>query len=137
MAYDEYEEQAEVERKKNEEILQLFIDWLSKSGLKEKTIYKHSDNVLFYINEYLLYEEAIPASEGIAHIDDYFNWFFPRKAMWSSVASTKETITSLKKFYKFMSEEGLIEFDDFEFLLNEIKSNKEEWLSHYDQNYEW
>ncbi len=96
MAYDEYEEQAEKERKKNKKIIQLFRNWLVDSGLKEKTVNKHIDNVIFYINEYLLYEEAIPATEGITSINDYFNWFFPRKAMWSSVASTKETVASLK-----------------------------------------
>jgi len=37
-----------------------------QSGLKEKTVKKHTGNIRFYINE-------------------FFNWFFPRKAMWSNV----------------------------------------------------
>jgi len=95
------------------------------------------NHLLFYINEYLLYEEAIPAKEGITSINGFFNWFFPRKAMWSSLTSTKETVASLKKFYKYLMEIGLVDEEDYRFLLSEVKHNMDEWLEHYDDQYGW
>ena len=137
MSYEDYEVEAAREKEKNEKILGIFEKWLIESGLKEKTINKHIDNVSFYINEYLLYDECIPANEGITSINVFFDWFFPRKAMWSSKASTKETVASLKKFYKCMTAVGLVNEDDYAFMLSEIKSNMDDWLEHYENQYDW
>ncbi len=57
--------------------------------------------------------------------------------MWSSVTSTKETVASLKKFYKSLMEAGLVNEEDYRFLLSEVKHNMEEWLEHYDNQYGW
>ncbi len=137
MSYEDYEEEVAREKEKNEKILGIFEKWLSESGIKEKTINKHIDNVSFYINEYLLYDDCVPANEGITSMDGFFNWFFPRKAMWSSKASTKETVASLKKFYKCLAAVGLVKDDDYEFMLSEVKSNMDDWLDHYDNQYDW
>ncbi len=66
-----------------------------------------------------------------------FNWFFPRKAMWSSTASAKETVASLKKFYKYLAEKNIVEISDYKFLLALIKQDMPEWLEHYKDEYEW
>lgn len=126
-----------LEREKNEKILTTFKKLLKDSGLKDKTIKKHIDNVSFYINEYLLYYDCIPATEGITSINGFFDWFFPKKAMWSSRASTKETVSSLKKFYKHLTSLGIIEESDYLFLLSEVKSCMEFWLEEYDEEDEW
>lgn len=137
MEYDEYAALAEEEREKNRKTLGLFEEWLMARGLKKKTVNKHIDNVAFYINEYLLYEEIVAAADGIGSINGFFDWFFPRKAMWSNKSNTKEIAASLKKFYKFQCEGGLIEEQDYDFLLSEVKSNMDEWLSHYDSQSGW
>ncbi len=137
MSYEDYEEEVAREKEKNEKILGIFEKWLNKNGLKEKTINKHINNVSFYINEYLLYDECIPANEGITSINGFFDWFFPRKAMWSSKATTKETVASLKKFYKCLAVVGFVKEGDYAFMLLEVKSNMEDWLEHYDNQYDW
>ncbi len=137
MSYEDYEEEVAREKDKNEKILGIFEKWLNENGLKEKTINKHIDNVSFYINEYLLYDECIPANEGITSINGFFDWFFPRKAMWSSKATTKETVASLKKFYKCLAVVGFVKESDYAFMLSEVKSNMEDWLEHYDNQYDW
>jgi len=137
MTYEEYEEKAEKERERNSSIIKLFRTWLTETGLKEKTVNKHINNVSFYIDVYLLYDEVIPATEGIASINGFFDWFFPRKAMWSSVTSTKETVASLKKFYKFLMEVGMVDKKDYNFLLSQVKYNMDEWLKHYDDQIGW
>lgn len=137
MSYEDYEIESEAIRGENRVLLEGFEKWLRQSGLKEKTIKKHSQNTDFYINHYLLYDSCTPAKEGISSMNGFFNWFFPRKAMWSSRASVKETAASLKKFYKYLSEMGVMPPADYLFLLAEIKSEMTEWLGHYENEYEW
>jgi hypothetical protein len=113
--WEDYEKEAKKGRDKNMEIMQLFRQCLQSNGLKEITIRKHVSNASFYINEYLLYEDVVSAAEGIDKVNEFFDWFFPRKALWSSVNSTKETVSSLKKFYKCLTGLGLIKEDDYGF----------------------
>ena len=138
MSYEDFEKESEVIREENRILLEEFEEWLRQSGLKDKTIRKHVQNVDFYINDYLLYDSCTPAKEGVSAVNGFFNWFFPRKAMWSSRASTKETAASLKKFYKFLAEMGVMPPADYLFLLAEVKSGMPpEWLENYENEYEW
>jgi len=138
MSYEDYEKESEVIREENKIFLEGFEEWLRLSGLKDKTIGKHMQNVDFYINHYLLYDSCTPAKEGVSSINGFFNWFFPRKAMWSSRATTKETAASLKKFYKFLAESGVMPPEDYLFLLAEVKNGMPEWLKNYENEYgEW
>ena len=137
MSYQDYEKEAAREKEKNEKLLRIFEQWLIDSGLKKKTINRHIDNVSFYINEYLLYDDCIPANEGIISINGFFDWFFPRKAMWSSKTATKDTVASLKKFYKCMTASGVVEASDYAYLLSLVKDNMDDWLEHYEDQTEW
>lgn len=58
MNYDieDYEREREKIRDANEELLELFETDLA--GLSEKTIRRHIGNVDFYLNKYLLCEDA-------------------------------------------------------------------------------
>ena len=120
--YEEIQKEVETIRSENTVLLEEFRVWLEQSGLKKKTVQGHTGNVWFYINEYLVYEDAIRPAEGISLIDGFFNWFFPNKAMWSSVATTKQTVASLKRFYRFLAERGVLERADYEEFLAEVKS---------------
>ena len=131
-SYEVFEEAAEAIREKNLVVLNEFGNALHEAGLKDKTINRHVGNVGFYINDYLLYDELREIEDGIEAIDGFFNWFFPRKALWSTIETTRQNITSLKKFYKFLLEQERIDQDDYEFLLQIIREEKDEWLSHYD-----
>jgi hypothetical protein len=97
------------------------------ANMKNKTVRKHLGNVSFYIDDYLLYDDIVRPQEGLSAV----NGFFPRKAMWSSVASTKETVASLKKFYRHLTEIGLVEAPEYQEFLAEVKSEMPEWLEHY------
>ena len=66
-----------------------------------------------------------------------------RKAMWSSVASIKENITTFKKFYKCMMENGNITKKQYRDFLEMIKENKDYWIDkmrdyddHLDQEFD-
>jgi site-specific recombinase XerD len=73
---------------------------------------KSSGKYRFYINEYLLYEDAVEAKDGVDSVSEFLGYWFIKKAMWASQSSIKANASSLKKFYSFLLEKGLIDKDD-------------------------
>jgi len=106
------------------------VEDLSNEGLKEKTINRHYQNVDFYINTYLLWEEPLEMKSGtdFFKIDDFLGYFFIRKCMWSTPGTIKSTAASIKKFYKSMLQRGYINESDYEELIGAIKENMDRWL---------
>ena len=136
MTVDTYEEDVKVIRKRNEMLLSEFKEWLELKGLSEKTVEKHEFSIRFYINEYLLYYDALLPENGIDKVEDYMENWFPRKAMWASVTSVKEYGASFKKFYTFMSEKGLVSACDVDELKKMIKTKMDYWISRVDKPFE-
>ena len=126
--YEKYENECKKIRKTNKQLLNEFGDWLKLSGLSKKTINNHLSNIDFYINEYLLYDDAIEAKDGTDDIWMFLGSWFIRKAMWASRTSIKSNAASLKKFYTFMLEGGLIEVEDLAYLNKAIKECMPRWL---------
>ena len=52
--YEQYELKCEKIRESNGKLLDDFATWLQQSGLSRKTIHKHTENIDFYINAFLL-----------------------------------------------------------------------------------
>jgi site-specific recombinase XerD len=126
--YAKYEKACKKIRKANKLLLAEFEEWLKSSGLSAKTIDKHISNADFYVNDFLLYEEAIPARDGVDEISMFLGYWFIRKAMWANPSTIKGNAASLKKFYTFMNEKGLVEKDDLQVLKRTIKEEMPEWL---------
>jgi hypothetical protein len=128
MTYEEYEKLCKLQQAKNYEYLDIFEKDLMASGLSQKTIKKHLNNVDFYINTYLLREEPLEMAAGCSDmIDIFLGYFFIRKCMWSTPGTIKTTAASIKKFYKCMNEHGYISKDRYEDLCDVIKVNMEIW----------
>lgn len=122
------EEQTYKIKERNKDYLELFRKYLELQGLKNKTISNHVFNAGFFINEFLCYYQPLSVEAGIIEVNEFFSDWFIRKAMWSSEATLKATITSIKKFYKFMMELGIVSEDEYESLLETIRFEKENWL---------
>jgi len=90
-------------------------------GLKSTTISRHLDNVDFYINMYLLREDAHDFTQWAWMIDGYLGYFFIRKCMWSTPGNIKSTVASIKKFYRCMLKHEMIQEVDYEYLCETIK----------------
>lgn len=129
MTYAHYEKEAEKARKANEALLKLFKKSLEKEGLAQKTITKHTQNIDFFINEFLLYSDVIPANEGASHVSEFLGYWFIRKAMWASPATIKENAASLKKFYTLLCEQNMIPPKELEELKQDIKTEMPEWIA--------
>ncbi len=126
--YDEYEAKCETIRAENAILVTEFADWLKASGLSEKVVKSHRDNIDFYINEYLLYDDTLEAKDGAGEVSFFLGDWFIRKALWSNQTSVKENAASLKKFYAFMHEKGLVSADDLTELKQTIKEELPDWL---------
>lgn len=127
--YEKYEKECDKIRKDNQRLLDEFEKWLNSSGLSEKTIGNHLSNIDFYANDYLLYEDATEAKDGVDSVGMFLGYWFIKKAMWASQSSIRGNAASLKKFYTFMLEKGLIDKDDLADLKEMIKEDMPEWLA--------
>ena len=130
--YKKYEQACAKIKEDNAKLLVSFEQWLLAKGLGKKSITEHAKNADFYINTFLLYDEAIPANDGAWRMSSFLGDWFIRKALWSSRTSTKENAASLKKFYTFMLEKGKIDPDDLQELKEAIKEEMDEWLEAVD-----
>ena len=124
--YEEFEEKCRKIRGQNEKLLELFEN--DMAALSPKTIQKHLNNVDFYINTYLLREDALTMEAGIMHLDDFLGEFFIRKCMWSTPGTIKSTAASIKKFYKSMMEHGKLKKEYYDFLCSDIRENLPRWM---------
>ncbi|MGW8159739.1 MAG: recombinase [Desulfoprunum sp.] len=115
-------------KNENKILLDRFEKYLTNKKLSRVSIDKHIGNADFFINDFLLYYEPITAKDGSSQVGCFLGDWFIRKAMWASVTSIKENITSLKKFYQFMFEIGEIPKDDLFELEEEIKECKDDWF---------
>lgn len=126
--YEKYEKECAKIRKDNAELIDAFADWLQAKGLSEKTVDTHCRNMDFYLNHFLLYEDAIEAAGGMDEVGMFLGDWFIRKAMWSSPSAIKSNAASLKKFYTFMAEKGYIDKEDLDELKEDIREGMPEWL---------
>jgi len=133
MDYEKYEKACKRIRKENKKLIFGFKTWLSAKSLSQKTIEKHTSNVDFYINEFLLYEDAIEAKDGVIEIGSFLGYWFIKKALWANKSTIKENAASLKKFYQYLLEDGKVPEKAFSSMKESIKENMPEWLATVDR----
>ena len=126
--YEEWEQQVEKAEKHNNKLLTEFEKYLKKKSLKSKTIKNHIYNIEFYVNDFLLRYEIIPAEKGALEIGSFLGDFFIRKASWASKYTIQENIASFKKFYTFLNEVGKISGNELKEMKELIKDEKDDWI---------
>ena len=100
---------------------------LREHRLEPATIRKHRENVDFFINEFLLYQETKKPEEGIDDIDEFLGDWFIRKALWSTPRHIKATATSIYKFYRFLAAADKITLAELAKLKGTIALHLAEW----------
>ncbi len=126
---DSYDAQVQAIRAYNQPILDDFRAWLEQSGLAEKTVRNHVDNIDFF-TEYLVYQEPL---EKLDEVDGSDVWmflgdWFPRKAMWASESSVKSNMASFKKFFQWMGETGRVSPETVDDVLSTLKEGRDEFI---------
>ena len=133
MDYEKYDEECERIRKENKKLISGFKTWLSAKRLSQKTTHNHTSNVDFYINEFLLYEDAIEAKDGAGKIGLFLGYWFIKKAMWANKSAIKENAASLKKFYQYLYEDSKVSKEAFSAMKESVKEDMPEWLATMDR----
>lgn len=126
--YGDYEAEAKKIEEENETYLQLFYKELLEKGLSVKTATKHTRNIDFFLNQFLMYYDLGSVEDGCFQVDSFLGDFFIRKCMWSTPPAIKQYTTSLKKFYKCMQEHGHVGKESYKALCEEIKESLPAWM---------
>jgi len=116
----------------NEQLLEGFHAWLTNRGLSDATIYRHMDNVNFFLDFYLLNYCGKRAVDGVIDIWSFQGDWFIRKAMWSSPTGIKSNAASFKKFYRYLEEDGIAEPGTYRDVCDMVKAGLPDWLKSYD-----
>ena len=127
--YEKWQKDCKRIKQQNAILLYQFADALKEQGLNKKTIDKHVKNIDFYINHFLLYEDATEPENGLYSVSMFLGYWFIKKAMWANPSAIKNNASSLQKFYAFMLESGKIEKDDYQELKDTIKQEMPEWIA--------
>ena len=126
---DTYDARVRAIRVYNQPLLEDFRSWLEQSGLVEKTVKTHVDNINFFTN-YLVYYEPLKkldeADSGDVRM--FLADWFPRKAMWASITSVKSNIASFKKFFQWMGETGRVSPETVANVLTTLKDGRDHFL---------
>ncbi len=125
--YKNYEKACVKIRQENEILLDNFVLMMRGQRLALRTISAHRDHVDFYINEFLLYQDAKRPSEGIGEVGEFLGDWFIRKAMWSTPRHIKSNATSLYKFYAFLAASGKVTVAELAELKETIARRLPEW----------
>ena len=129
----DYEKKMNENVKRNEKYLLEFEKWLNKKGLANKTIRKHLSNTSLFINDYLNYYDITKVEDGLDEVFPFLKGWFIEKCMLSSRNSLKETVSSLKRFYQYMSENNYVDVNDYKETFDFIKDNMDELLENVDE----
>ena len=68
----------------------------------------------------------------MSSVYSFLDSWFTRKCLWASKKSLKEIVSSIKKFYQYMSEKNYVSEKDYKDMCSFIKENMEEFLEQVD-----
>lgn len=131
---DTYDTKVQAIRDYNQPLLKSFREWLEQTGLAEKTVKAHVENIDFF-TEYLTYYEPLrrlDEAEG-SDVWMFLSDWFPRKAMWASPSSVKSNMASFKKFFQWMGETGRVSPETVVDVLAELKEGRTQFLENVDE----
>jgi site-specific recombinase XerD len=125
----DYDAQVDAIKEHNAPILASFHTSLEQAGLAKKTVKNHVENIDFFA-EYLVYYEPLTrldeADDGDVSLF-LLDWF-PRKALWASVSSTKSYLVSFKKFFQWMGATQRISPEVVDDVLTTLKEERQDFL---------
>jgi site-specific recombinase XerD len=128
---ESYEQRVQAIRQANQPMLEGFEHWLRQAGLREPTVRAHVENLQLFEHYLLLYDYSLRRLDEATDSEVY--WFladwFPRKALWASVSSMTMYLATLKKFFRWMGETGLVSPQVVADVLSTLKEERRVFLS--------
>jgi len=126
----DYDKEVEATRAYNQPILDAFQAWLTEAGLADKTIRGHVENIDFFTEYLVYYDEPLKRLDeaDAGDVVTFLTSWFPRKAMWASESSIKANIASFKKFFQWLGETGRTSPETTGEVLTMLKEERDEFL---------
>lgn len=127
---EDYDSRVKAIRAYNQPILESFEAWLVQTGLSPKTVKKQVEDIDFF-GEYLVYYDDPLKRLDEADEGDVYRFladWFPRKALWSSPSSVKAYLTSFRKFFSWLGETGRVSDQVVSEVLSTLKEEREIFL---------
>ncbi len=119
----------------NAKYLGVFVRHLMDQGLANKTVDDQSDEIDYYLNNYLCWHRGLSMEEGAGEVAEYLgNYLLGIPYFLPSLTAFRTKMTSIKKFYKLMYELGFVEREDYQGVLKTIKENQNDWLDYIKKN---
>ncbi|MBN2797342.1 MAG: SEC-C domain-containing protein [Clostridia bacterium] len=113
-------------------IIEQFHSALLTENLSYDTVRKHIEKILDYYDDFILVKHyELPGKPE--YILEYFNEWVPTQFLFSSQNYVKESITSIRKFYKYLASVNIVDLNFSKEVNNITRENKESWLS-FDYN---
>lgn len=106
-------------------------------GLAPKTIKRHLQNMDFFLNTYLVFDETHPLTmeEGVTAIDDFLCYFLEFKTFFTD-STKRSVVASLRKFYKSMVTHGKITPEQYEDVAESLRDGGAEYKALLEELYE-
>ena len=115
---------------KNEKLILKFIEHMKSSGLNIKTIKTHTSNIEL-LNDYLGdSDQAEFVDADHYEIECFIRWCID-KWMFNTVNSLVLSLSSIKQFYDFLQQNGLIK--DAE-KIGELCSDRDKWAKEFSKH---
>jgi site-specific recombinase XerD len=126
----DYDAQRQAIQAYNQPILDAFSTSLKQAGLSAKTVAEHVSNIDFFTHYLVYYDpfKRLDEADG-GDVWGFLEDWFPRKAMWASVTSTKSNMASFKKFFRWMGETGRVSAETVADALDILKEYRDEFLA--------
>jgi site-specific recombinase XerD len=127
---DDYDQQVAAIHAYNAPFYEQFATWLAASGLSERTIQTHVENVQFFADKFLTYYEPLRRVDeaDVSDVGPFLSDWFLRKAMWSSPNAVRSNIASFKKFFRWMGQQGHMDAGTVAEILLDLKENRDEYI---------
>ena len=114
----------------NAPLLAHFQTWLAQSGVTEKTMKNHMDNITFFA-EYLVYYDnplkRLDEADG-SDVSLFLSDWFPRKALWANETNMRAYFASFKKFFRWMETAGYCPSEIVTEILTTLKEDRDLFL---------
>jgi len=110
------------------ELIDLFDRWLKDHGYAMSTRNRHIETIEVYLNGFLMEHGPWAPDQGLFQAETFFVSWLPDLGRWSSRQRIENMIPGLKKFAAFLRDAGLLEDDDLQDFLDEVKVGKEYWV---------
>ncbi len=110
------------------ELIELFDRWLRDHGYAMSTRNRHIETIEVYLNGFLMEHGPLAPDQGLFQAETFFVSWLPDLGRWSSRQRIENMIPGLKKFAAFLRDAGLLEDDDLQDFLDEVKAGKEHWV---------